>query len=350
MAAYIVYAARLSHNGRMQRKISAVKIEVLDSTSRGHLVTSDRVREWVKQSGLKTIGARIDRVDLAGVEQLILRNGFVDRAVVYASYAGTLHIRISQYEPLVRLLSGGLNAYVTDEGYVFGAPRLSSLYVPVISGSYKPPFPSSYVGNVAGYAEEQKRRIDQRITELEKQKYPFYEQEWQNDRKLAALRRKRIKRQWWLLESAQEFERRVDKLRREKVESRRMYRYRARVIQSSIDLLAEQQEAQRREQKKVEKNCEDFTKLLTFVKFVEEDDFWRSEVVQIVAHTTLSGALEVEIVPRSGDHTILFGRLEQIERKFDKLLHFYRNGLPRIGWREYRIIDIRYNDQVVCKK
>ena len=76
----------------------------------------------------------------------------------------------------------------------------------------------------------------------------------------------------------------------------------------------------------------------------------RSEVVQIAARTTPSGALEVELTPRSGRFTILFGRLDDIGGKFDKLLRFYRSGLSSIGWSEYRTIDIRYNDQVVCKK
>ena len=91
-------------------------------------------------------------------------------------------------------------------------------------------------------------------------------------------------------------------------------------------------------------------KLLTFVETVEDDDFWRSEVVQITAKTTPSGALEVGLTPRSGRFAILFGRPEDAERKFDKLLRFYRSGLSSIGWSEYRTIDIRYNDQVVCKK
>ena len=131
---------------------------------------------------------------------------------------------------------------------------------------------------------------------------------------------------------------------------RRKYRYEARIIQEGIDRIARQQEAERLKQKKLEKSYEDFMKLLTFVEFVEEDDFWRSEVVQIAARTTPSGALEVELVPRSGRHTILFGRIEQVERKFDKLMRFYRSGLQNIGWDAYRTIDIRYKDQVVCKK
>ncbi len=100
----------------------------------------------------------------------------------------------------------------------------------------------------------------------------------------------------------------------------------------------------------MDKSYEDFLKLLTFVKFVEEDDFWRSEVVQIIAQTTSSGALEVDLVPRSGSCTIRFGRLEDTERKFAKLMRFYRSGLTRVGWDAYRTIDIRFGDQVICSK
>lgn len=73
-------------------------------------------------------------------------------------------------------------------------------------------------------------------------------------------------------------------------------------------------------------------------------------MVQIAAHTTPSGALEVELTPRSGRFTILFGRLEEVDRKLDKLMRFYRNGLSTLGWETYRSIDIRYRNQVVCKK
>lgn len=90
-------------------------------------------------------------------------------------------------------------------------------------------------------------------------------------------------------------------------------------------------------------------KLLTFVKLVEKDDFWSAEVVQIIARTAASGALEIELIPRSGRHIIRFGRLERMEEKLNKLLRFYRKGLSHIGWERCRVIDIRYTDQVVCR-
>lgn len=351
VGAYVVYAAATSQRKRAQRRVTELQIEVADSTALGQLVSSARVREWITGSGISTLGTAVDKVDLTGIEELIARNGFVKQVEAHVSYSGVLHIAISQRKPVVRILTDGYDAYATSEGYVFAAPKASSLYVPVVTGSYQPPFfKAGYAGTVRGYIDLQQRKIDEQIAQLEKQKYPFYKKELQNDRDISALRRKRVKRQWWRMESAAEYDQKVAALREQKVKMRRHYRYVARMIQEDIDRLTAQQEAQRRQQKKLEKSYEDFMKLLTFVEFVEDDGFWRSEVVQIAAHTTPSGALEVELLPRSGNHTILFGRMEEIVPKFEKLLRFYRSGLQHIGWDEYRTIDIRYNDQVVCKK
>lgn len=350
VAAYVLYAGASARRARVARSVARLEIAIVDSTSQGQLVTSRQVRGWIAREGIKTVGAPVDGVDLAGIEQLIARNGFVAKVAAYVSYDGALHVVIRQRKPLLRLLTDGRNAYVTDRGYVFAAPRASSLYVPVVTGSYRPPFPASYVGDVRDHIDAQLRKIDGRIAGLEREKYPFYKRELKNDRNIADLRRMRIKQQWWRLETDSMFQLRVDRLKAHKEQLRRGYRYEARLIAEGIDRISERQETVRRAQKKLEKSYEDFMKLLTFVEFVEEDDFWRSEVVQIAARTTPSGALEVELVPRSGRHTILFGRIEQVERKFDKLLRFYRNGLQNIGWDAYRTIDIRYKDQVVCKK
>ena len=350
VAAYILYAGTTAQRLRAARTVCKVEIEVVDSSSMGYLVSGRMVRGWIAQSGIKTKGTAVDKVPLTQIEEMIARNGFVERVDAYVSYDGVLHVDISQRRPLVRLLVNGVDSYVTAEGYVFAAPRASSLYVPVVTGSYRPPFPAAYEGPVRAHIDIESAKVDKRIAELEREKYPLYRRELQNDRNLSALRRMRVKKQWWRLESSAEFDKRVGELRRHKVEMRRKYRYEARMIQQGIDRIARQQEAERKKKKKLEKSYEDFMKLLTFVEFVEEDDFWRSEVVQIAARTTPSGALEVELVPRSGRHTILFGRIEQVERKFDKLLRFYRNGLQNIGWDAYRTIDIRYKDQVVCKK
>ena len=152
VAAYIVFAASAVRRVRRTGTVGRLEIEVVDSSSQGHLVSAAMVRQWISHAGIKTLGTAVDAVDLTGIERLIARNGFVDKTVAYVSYGGTLHIEISQRKPLVRLLTDGMNAYVTAEGYVFAAPRASSLYVPVVTGSYRPPFPASYVGSVREHA------------------------------------------------------------------------------------------------------------------------------------------------------------------------------------------------------
>ena len=196
--------------------------------------------------------------------------------------------------------------------------------------------------------EAEKRKRDERIAELEREKYPFYKRERDNDENIRALRRMRIKKGWFEREEA--FAGRVRELRAKKEALRRRYRYEERLVGEGIARIEARQEAERAKQKKLEKSYEDFCKLITFVEFVESDDFWRSEVVQIVASTSDSGALEVALVPRSGTHTVLFGRIERVEEKFDKLLRFYRHGLNHLGWDRYRTVDVRYAGQVVCRK
>ncbi|MCM1150880.1 MAG: hypothetical protein NC209_07730 [Alistipes sp.] len=345
---YLLLAGFETRRARRARTVSQLEIEVLDSTSRGCLVSAARAREWIARSGIPTIGTAVDRIDLVGIEQLIARNGFVREAVAYVDYSGTLHVEISQREPLLRLLTDGRDCYATAGGYVFAAPKASSLYVPVVTGSYRLPFPQDYAGDVRAYVDARIAEIEERIAALEKEKYPFYRQEIENDRRIGELLRRRIKQGWF--ESAVAFERRVADLRREKAVLRRTYRYEARKIQQEIDRLGRRQEAEREEQKKLEKSYEDFAKLLTFVEYVENDPFWRSEVVQIVACATPGGTLEVDLVPRSGRHTIRFGRIGEVGEKFDRLMRFYRGGFSRLGWDAYRTIDIRYNDQVVCRK
>ena len=163
VAAYVVYAGTAAGRLRAGKKVGRVEIEVVDSSSMGYLVSGRMVREWIAHSGIKTNGTAVDAVELAAIEALIAKNGFVERVDAYVTYGGVLHIDISQRRPLLRLLTDGVDSYVTPEGYVFAAPRASSLYVPVVTGAYRPPFPASFVGSVRGHIDLERAKIDKRI-------------------------------------------------------------------------------------------------------------------------------------------------------------------------------------------
>ena len=58
----------------------------------------------------------------------------------------------------------------------------------------------------------------------------------------------------------------------------------------------------------------------------------------------------MEIIPRIGNHKIYFGDLLNLDEKLDYLYKFYKYILPSKGWDTYKLISLKYNNQIVCTK
>ncbi len=86
--------------------------------------------------------------------------------------------------------------------------------------------------------------------------------------------------------------------------------------------------------------------VLELVKYINKDDFWRSQVVQI--YFNRQG--KFELIPRVGAHMIILGDVTDMEEKLNKLRSLYLKGFPVEGWNTYEKIDLRYKNQVVCTK
>ena len=348
VAAFVILFDRRAAHHRATTKVHGLTVTIVDSLRDETLVTSESVRRWIAAGKIATVGTPIAEVDLSGIEQAIRSNGFVDRASAYVTYDGELRVEVSQRRPLMRVMAGGYDCYVTAEGFVFPAPRSAAVFVPVVTGSYVPPVPARYVGRVEDYVESLVAESEERIARMQYEKVPLFQQDKAVEDSLRSVRRMRVKK--GIFESHDHFDGRVAELRALKADLRRKYRYREQAVARSIDAVTARQDAERENQKKLRKRYEDFLKLINFVKYIEGDSFWRAEIVQIVASTTKSGDLDVELVPRAGDHTILFGTLEQVDDKLERLLSFYENGLRNIGWESYRTISVKYKGQVVCTR
>jgi cell division protein FtsQ len=92
-----------------------------------------------------------------------------------------------------------------------------------------------------------------------------------------------------------------------------------------------------------EKVLVDLNKL---IRFIQNDDFLNAWIDQIYVNRQS----EFELVPRNGAHTIVFGDAENMEMKFNKLMKFYKYGLTHVGWGNYKRINLKYKNQVVCSK
>ena len=93
-------------------------------------------------------------------------------------------------------------------------------------------------------------------------------------------------------------------------------------------------------------------KLINFVHYIEDDDFWQSQIVQInvTAKPEPGTEYQIELIPRVGDQVIMLGWLDGYQAKLNKLMSFYRKVLPHEGWDAWSSIDLRYDGQVVCSR
>jgi cell division protein FtsQ len=95
-----------------------------------------------------------------------------------------------------------------------------------------------------------------------------------------------------------------------------------------------------------DKNSQDMKGLLDIARYIGNDSFWESQIVQVY----LNEEGEYELIPRVGAHIIHFGGSNDVENKFFKLRTLYDEGLRHKGWNQYEFINLKYDRQVICTK
>ncbi|MDA3930644.1 MAG: FtsQ-type POTRA domain-containing protein [Prolixibacteraceae bacterium] len=87
-------------------------------------------------------------------------------------------------------------------------------------------------------------------------------------------------------------------------------------------------------------------KLLPFVMYISNNEFWNAQVQQI--HVLKNQ--ELLLVPRAGDQLIEFGEATEIEKKFRNLKAVYKNGFTNGDWTKYKKISLKFDNQVICTR
>lgn len=101
------------------------------------------------------------------------------------------------------------------------------------------------------------------------------------------------------------------------------------------------------DKKKMNKADSLFLKQVTNVaSFINKDPFWMSQVAQI----EITDDKNFEMVPLVGNHLVKLGNGENIEKKFNRLMVFYKQVLSKTGFDKYKVIDVQYKGQVVVSK
>ena len=94
------------------------------------------------------------------------------------------------------------------------------------------------------------------------------------------------------------------------------------------------------------KNDKDIKELLPLILFVSEDNFLQKEVVGIQKFAND----EYQFSVRSGNYKIDFGKITEMNVKFKKLKAFYNKTFEDKTIQNYKKINVKYHNQVVCTK
>ncbi len=116
------------------RKTPCTRFEV--AVEDGHaFVKPGEIRDAVVQQFDSLQGQVIGRGMLPRIRQLVLTNPYIERAAVYRTIDGGLHIRVSQREPLIRIINGNNQSfYIDHSGQLLPANRSYTPRVVVATG------------------------------------------------------------------------------------------------------------------------------------------------------------------------------------------------------------------------
>ena len=80
--------------------------------------------------------------------------------------------------------------------------------------------------------------------------------------------------------------------------------------------------------------------------FIRKDSLWSAQIAQIYVNQNH----EIELIPRVGSQRILLGNADSLATRFHNLKVFYKQALPQVGWDAYKLINIKYANQVIGVK
>lgn len=83
--------------------------------------------------------------------------------------------------------------------------------------------------------------------------------------------------------------------------------------------------------------------------FIQNEKFWNAQIGQIDMLFS-DGSWSFELIPVVGNHLIRFGEAKDLERKFNRLYQFYTQVLSKAGLEKYKLIDVRFEGQIVAEK
>lgn len=92
-------------------------------------------------------------------------------------------------------------------------------------------------------------------------------------------------------------------------------------------------------------DLEEGKQLMQLIQTIREDEFWNAQIAQL----DIDSKANITMYSQVGDERIEFGKPDDQESKFKKLMIFYKEILPRTGWNKYKRVNLQYAGQIVAE-
>ena len=90
----------------------------------------------------------------------------------------------------------------------------------------------------------------------------------------------------------------------------------------------------------------DKKQLWKVLKYIYDDDFLKKNIIGI----EVRGQDGLKMMVRNYNYSILFGRLQNVEKKFNNYKAFFQNAVKDTLIENYKTINLKFTQQVVCTK
>ncbi len=92
-------------------------------------------------------------------------------------------------------------------------------------------------------------------------------------------------------------------------------------------------------------DSEDGKHLMVMLNTINDDEFLKAQITEL----DIDPKARVTLIPQVGDERIEFGKPENLELKFKKLMIFYKEIIPRVGWNKYNRVNLEFEGQIVAE-
>ena len=130
-----------------------LKVIVKDSVER-RFVEKEDVENWLEQEYRAYAGLHLDSVDLARIEKILLGHSAVKTCQAWLTDDGSLHVELTQREPVLRFNETGNGYYCDADGFIFPLQSRFSVNVPDVEGNIPLSVPRGFKGTPGTDAEK----------------------------------------------------------------------------------------------------------------------------------------------------------------------------------------------------